>query len=275
MSSLRAQLTGGSDSGPHDADDVRPTDVLKERAPTPKPKDAALPSPKVRASTVFAVVVAALWAGAEDERFAILTISERGTGKDGNALYIRDLSKGDATFRPVVSVIDNDSYGVVDNVGDKLLLQTNRKAPNWRVVLVDPAHPEETNWKDVLPEKPEPLDTVSTAGGKLFATYLKDVMTRAYVYRLDGTLENEVALPGLGSAGGFGGQERGFLLSHKNFLVTSFVPSRYPTFGGTWFRSKARNRTRERQPGAGKEQRWRGDGNPGFSPAREIPPFWG
>lgn len=63
MSSLRAQLTGGSDSGPHD-DDVRPTDVLKERAPTPKPKDAAPQSPKVRASTVFAVIVAALWAGA-------------------------------------------------------------------------------------------------------------------------------------------------------------------------------------------------------------------
>lgn len=64
MSSLRAQLTGGSDSGSHDADDVRPTDALKERAPTPKPKDTASPSPKVRASTVFAVIVAALWAGA-------------------------------------------------------------------------------------------------------------------------------------------------------------------------------------------------------------------
>ena len=64
MSSLRAQLTGGSDSGPHDAEDVRPTDALKERAPAPKPKDGAPHSPKVRASTVFAVVVAALWAGA-------------------------------------------------------------------------------------------------------------------------------------------------------------------------------------------------------------------
>ena len=113
--------------------------------------------------------------------------------------------RASAKFRPVVSAIDDDSYGVVDNVDDKLLVQTNRKAPNWRVVLVDPAHPEETNWKDVLPEKPEPLDAVTTAGGKLFATYLKDVMTRAYVYRLDGTLENEVALPGPGSAGGFGG----------------------------------------------------------------------
>jgi len=144
----------------------------------------------------------------EDERFAILTISERGKGKDGNALFVRDLSSGQTEFSPIVSTIGDDSYGVVDNVGDKLLLQTNHQAPNWRVVLVDPARsPEgaEASWTVVLPEKPEPIDGVSTAGGKLFATYLKDVMTRAYVYSLSGTLENEVPLPGPGSAGGFGG----------------------------------------------------------------------
>ena len=61
-------------------------------------------------------------------------------------------------------------------------------------------------WKDVLPEKPEPLESSGTAGGKLFVTYLKDVTTRAYVYSLDGKLENEVKLPGLGTAGGFGGR---------------------------------------------------------------------
>ena len=42
-------------------------------------------------------------------------------------------------------------------------------------MLVDPKQPEEANWKTVLPERPEPLQGVSTAGGKLFATYLKDV----------------------------------------------------------------------------------------------------
>jgi prolyl oligopeptidase len=141
----------------------------------------------------------------EDERFAVLSVSERGKGKDGNALFIRDLSKGERTFRPVVATIDDDSYGVVDNVGDKLLVVTNRKAPNWRVVLVDPAQPVETNWKDVLPEKPEPLDVAEAAGGKLFATYLKDVTTRAYVYSFDGKLENEVSLPGPGTAAGFDG----------------------------------------------------------------------
>jgi prolyl oligopeptidase len=142
----------------------------------------------------------------DDERFAVLTISERGKGKDGNALLVRDLSKGDREFTPVVAAIGNDSFGVVDNVGDKLLVQTNRHAPNWRAVLVDPKQPDEANWKTVLPERPEPIQGLTTAGGKLFATYLKDVTTKAYVHRLDGTLENEITLPGPGSAGGFGGE---------------------------------------------------------------------
>ena len=141
----------------------------------------------------------------EDERFAILTISERGKGADGNAIYIRDLSKPARDFTPLVATISDDSFIVVDNVGDRLLVQTNRNAPNWRVVLMDPARPEETNWKDVLPERSEPLQGAGTAGGKLFATYLKDVTTRAYVHHLDGTFENEVVLPGPGAAAGFGG----------------------------------------------------------------------
>jgi prolyl oligopeptidase len=141
----------------------------------------------------------------EDERFALLSVSDRGKGKDGNALFARDLSRGQREFNPLIKDITNDSFGVVDNVGDTLLVETNHGAPNGRVVLVDPRHPEEANWKSVLPERPEPLESVSTAGGKLFATYLKDVTTRAYVFSLDGTLENEIELPGLGSAAGFAG----------------------------------------------------------------------
>jgi len=141
----------------------------------------------------------------EDEHFALLTVSDRGKGKDGNALFVRDLSRSQREFNPVIKDITNDSYGVVDNVADKLLVETNRNAPNGRVVLVDPKKPDEASWKVILPEKPEPLQGVSTAGGKIFATYLKDVTTRAYVYNMDGTLENEVELPGPGIVGGFGG----------------------------------------------------------------------
>jgi prolyl oligopeptidase len=141
----------------------------------------------------------------EDEKFALLTVSDRGKGLDGNALFVRDLSRGQREFNPLIKDITNYTYGVVDNVADKLLVETNKDAPNGKVVLVDPKRPEDTSWKTVLPERPEPLQSVSTAGGKIFATYLKDVTTRAYVYSLDGTLENEIELPGLGTANGFGG----------------------------------------------------------------------
>jgi prolyl oligopeptidase len=119
---------------------------------------------------------------------------------------VKDLSKGDSTFTPVFGTIGDESFGVLDNVGGHLLVQTNYKAPNWRVIKVDPANPAEANWVEVLPEKPEPIQGAGTAGGRLFATYLKDVTTRAHVYSLDGTLEHEVELPGPGIAGGFGGQ---------------------------------------------------------------------
>jgi prolyl oligopeptidase len=139
----------------------------------------------------------------DDQRFAILTVSERGKGKDGNALFFRDLAKGGKSFTPIVAEITNDHYSVIDTRGEKFLIETNHGAPNGKVALYDPATKA---WADVLPEKPEPLEGAGTAGGKLFATYLKDVTSRAYVYSLDGKFENEVALPGLGSASGFGGR---------------------------------------------------------------------
>ena len=157
-----------------------------------------------------------------DERFAFLIISDRGKGKKGNALYCQDLAKPEMAFKPIVAAIGDDSYGVVDNVGDKLLLRTDRDAPNGRVVLCDPINPDEKNWKEILSEKPEPLQGVGTAGGKLFASYLKDVTTRVYVHSLDGKLENEVILPALGVAGGFGGEK------DEKFVFYTFTSFIFP-----------------------------------------------
>jgi prolyl oligopeptidase len=156
----------------------------------------------------------------QDERFALLVISERGKGKEGNALFSRDLSKGEKTFRPIVADIGDNSFNVIDNIRGDLLIRTNMNAPNEKVVLVDPGKPDEKNWKVVLPEKPEPLQSASTAGGKLIVTYLKDVSTRAYVYSLGGKLENEIKFPTLGIASGLGGErEEKFIF----YTFTSFT----------------------------------------------------
>ena len=158
----------------------------------------------------------------EDERFAILSISERGKGKKGNAIFYKDLKAGEANFSAIIAEIGDDSFGVIDNVGDKFLIRTNKNAPNGRVVLVDPKNPDEKNWKDVLPEKTEPLQSAGTAGGKLFASWRKDVATRAYVFSLDGKLENEIQLPGVGTAGGFGG------LNDDKHVFYSFTSFNFP-----------------------------------------------
>ena len=55
----------------------------------------------------------------EDERFAILTISERGKGKNGNSIFVRDLLKGDKKFAPVIPDIGDSTFEVLDNVGEQ------------------------------------------------------------------------------------------------------------------------------------------------------------
>lgn len=155
----------------------------------------------------------------DDQRFEILSHSDSTTGKKGNSVFFRDLSKNEKTFTPIVADIGDDRYGVIDNVGDQFLIETNHNAPNGKVVLYDP---KTAAWKDVIPEKPEPLEITNTVGGKLFVTYLKDVTTRAYVYSLAGKLENEIVMPGPGSAGGFGGR------NDDKFTFYSFTSFNYP-----------------------------------------------
>ena len=137
----------------------------------------------------------------EDEKFLFLTVSE---GTSGTELYWKEAAKKDAPFQLLVKGFDNDS-GVVDNIGDKFLVQTNLDAPNGKIVLVDPRKADKKNWTVVIPEKPEVLGSAGTAGGQLFCTYLKDANTKAFQYGLDGKLVREIIMPALGTAGGFGG----------------------------------------------------------------------
>ena len=151
----------------------------------------------------------------DDERFAMLYVSDRGQGKDGNALLLLDLHAIDRpaidghavppTFQPIWTEFDDEMH-VLDHVGGTLLVVTNRHAPNRRVVMIDPAATDEAQWRTIIAEREEPLDGITSAGGRLFASYLKDVTTRAYVHQLDGAMEREITMPGLGTAIGFGGE---------------------------------------------------------------------
>ena len=153
----------------------------------------------------------------EDEQYAALYVSDRGKGKDGNGLWV--MKKGEDAFMPIKEEITDFSYGIIENVDDGFLIQTNENAPNSKVMKY---FSKNKSWQPFLPEKPEPLLNAGTAGGKLFALYSKDVTTRAYVYDMQGKLQNEVELPGLGSAGGFGGEK------NDKFVFYTYTSFNYP-----------------------------------------------
>jgi len=155
----------------------------------------------------------------EDERYATLSVGAKGAR--GNALFFRELSKPGKSFTAIVPEISDDSFQVVDNIGDKFLVMTNRKAPNNRLALYDPAK-KDGAWTDVISEKPETLEDVATAGGKIFATYMKDVASRVSVYSLTGQMENDIMLPGVGTTAGFGGNH------DDKITFFSFTSLNYP-----------------------------------------------
>lgn len=138
----------------------------------------------------------------EDQRFLVMTAS---TTTSGNELYLQDLKKAGATLRPVVSDFENE-HEVVTTDEDVLVIYTNRKAPNGKVVRVSSGDPKPENWKDAIPEAQEAIQSVSTAGGFLFVNYLKDARTVIRQFTLEGKSVREVELPGIGSASGFSGR---------------------------------------------------------------------
>ncbi|MBK6990640.1 MAG: S9 family peptidase [Chitinophagaceae bacterium] len=155
----------------------------------------------------------------EAERFLILSTSE---GTSGSEIWYKDLKDPSQKEFSLLIPGFTTEPSIVDNVDDKLLLLTNEDAPNYKLVLVDPKNPAKENWKLVIPEKKEVLQGVSTGGGSLFSSYLKDASTRVYQHSYDGKLIRNIELPGIGTAGGFGGKKE-----EKEFFYT-FTSFNYP-----------------------------------------------
>ncbi len=162
----------------------------------------------------------------ENERFVLLNISDRGKAKDGNALWYFDSKSADKKFKPIIKEAGDYDYSFIDEINGKFIMSTNDGALNQKVILLDPANPQKENWKTIIDEKPENISSITTAGGKIFITYLKDVTSRVYVYDFNGKLEREVELPALGTAGGFGGEKDDKFVFYT-FTSITFPPTIY------------------------------------------------
>ncbi len=151
----------------------------------------------------------------EDERFLIL--SGYNPSARGNALYYKKAKKKKADFIPIQEDFENKTW-VLDNEGNELFVMTNKDAPRNRVYKFNVNKPSETS--EVIPQSTDVLNNVGMAGGKLLVSYMHDASSKAYVYNLDGGLEHQIELPGIGSISGFSGEKDSDLAF---FSYTSFT----------------------------------------------------
>ena len=138
----------------------------------------------------------------EDQKYLIISAAN---STSGNELYIKMLSSNKTEIAQIVEGFET-SNNVVYSEGDFLYISTNLNAPNMKVVKVNINSPSPEQWVDFIPETENVL-SINTGAGYFFATYMKDALSQVIQYNIEGNKVREIELPGLGSAGGFGGEK--------------------------------------------------------------------
>lgn len=139
----------------------------------------------------------------DDGNYLIITVYQ-GTDVKTRAYY-KDLREKDAA---VVKLLDefDAAYYFVGNEGSRFFFQTDLESPRGRIIEIDTKNPARSNWKVVVPEAKETLQSVSFVNNKFILNYLKDAYTQVKIYGTSGKLVNEVKFPGIGTANGFAGK---------------------------------------------------------------------
>src|SRR5207302_10656152 len=144
-----------------------------------------------------------------------------------NRVLYQDLQAPDAPVIELLMDFDAD-YTFIDNDGPVFWFKTDLKAPRARVIAIDITKPERSNWREIIPAAAETLSHVATINNQFIAMYLKDAHSQDKVFDLAGKFVREIALPGIGSAGGFAGKRSD---TETFYSFTSF------TVPGTIFRA--------------------------------------
>jgi len=121
-----------------------------------------------------------------------------------NLLYYKNLETDSA----VTPIIDKPlaNFWPVDEIDDWFLVRTDYEAPNCKLIFIDLKNPQKENWKVVIPESKDKMESVSHVGGRLIVSHLKDANTSVSVYDLKGKKLHDIQLPGVGTAVGFDGR---------------------------------------------------------------------
>jgi prolyl oligopeptidase len=164
------------------------------------------------------------WPGVDcspDGRWLVVSVART---FDQTDLYLQDRGRGGA-LRPVVKDLPHSYEGHV--VGGRLYIRTNEGAPNYRVLVADPASPARAGWREIVPTRSDAvLDGCLVTRTTLALSYLEGASSRLRLTGLDGEQPREVPLPTLGSLFGWGAEPDGDELFY-GFSSYTVPPSIY------------------------------------------------
>jgi len=189
---------------PHESTKLEDTNYFQKlyyhRIGTPQSEDVLIYDRPDQKEWMFGASVT------DDGRYLIIDVSQSTDRR--NLVFYKDLTDPNSKIVELIPTFAA-SFGLIDNEGTTFWFQTDYEAPKGRVVAIDIAQSTE-DWRSrlqpVIPEAEETLEDVSLFGNCFLATYLKDAHTQVKLFDLTGAPAGEVALPGVGSAGGFGGK---------------------------------------------------------------------
>ena len=138
----------------------------------------------------------------EDGNYLVLTVW-KGTDDRYRVLY-KKLDEPDSKIVELIDNFEND-YTYIGNEGTVFYFKSDVDAPKKCILAIDIANPERANWKVVIPEAEEAMESAGMVGDYIIVQYLKDAKTQVKLFDLDGKFIREVKFPGIGSAEGFGG----------------------------------------------------------------------
>lgn len=138
----------------------------------------------------------------EDGNWLIITVG-KGTERM-NMVYFKNLKDPKAPIVPLVENLDN-SWNFLGNDGPVFYFQTDKDASRGKVVKVN-VLARNRIWSNVIPESTDTLNGVQFVNNQFVLNYLSDAHTKIKIYQTSGKFVRDVALPGIGTAGGFGGK---------------------------------------------------------------------
>ncbi|MGP4806346.1 prolyl oligopeptidase family serine peptidase [Agrobacterium cavarae] len=121
--------------------------------------------------------------------------------------------KSDRKPRPLIQGA-KERWSVVGNAGTAILLITDKDAERAKIVSIDLDVPN-AKFIELLPQQDGILTGAYLAGGRLVATYLVDAKSEIRRYRLDGTPDGVITLPGIGTVSAIAGEPQ----DNEVFLV--------------------------------------------------------